>query len=185
MKLWSPCVRLFSCSSFYTLGWGCACRDAGFGNGLVGVFFLRITEYLGLAGTSVGHLPQPPAKGGSPRAGCIGLRPPGLEYFQRGRLHNLPGQPGPGLCHPQREEVLPRVQLELPLLQFGPVAPCPVTGHHWKESGPVLLTPTLQIFRGISKGPLSAFSSSGRTSPAPNKLRVESSYLSREPSCVL
>ena len=42
----------------------------------------------------------------------------GLEYLQRRRLHNLPGQPVPGLCHPQREEVLPRVQLELPLLQF-------------------------------------------------------------------
>ena len=52
-----------------------------------------------------------------------------LEHLQR-RLHNLPGQPGPGLCHPQREEVLPHLQLELPLLQFVPVAPCPVTGHH-------------------------------------------------------
>ena len=39
------------------------------------------------------------------------------------------------------------------MLQFVPVAPCPVAGHHWKESGPVLLTPTLQIFRGISKVP--------------------------------
>ena len=28
----------------------------------------------------------------------------GLEYLQRRRLHNLPGQPGPGLRHPQREE---------------------------------------------------------------------------------
>ena len=54
----------------------------------------------------------------------------GLEYLQRRRLHNLPGQPVPGLRHPQREEVLPRVQPELPLLQFVPVAPCPVTGHH-------------------------------------------------------
>ena len=26
-----------------------------------------------------------------------------------------------------------------------PIAPCPVTGHHWKESGPVLLTPTSLI----------------------------------------
>ena len=32
----------------------------------------------------------------------------GLEYLQRRRLHNLPGQPGPGLHHPQRE-VLPHV----------------------------------------------------------------------------
>ena len=70
----------------------------------------------------------------------------GLEYLQRRRLHSLPGQPGPGLCHPQREEVLPHVQLKLPLLQFVPVAHCPVTGHHWKELGPILLTPTLQIF---------------------------------------
>jgi len=45
----------------------------------------------------------------------------GFEY-----LHNLPGQPVPVLCHPQREEVLPHVQVELPVLQFMPVAPCPV-----------------------------------------------------------
>jgi len=31
----------------------------------------------------------------------------GLEHLQRRRLHSLPGQPGPGLRHPQREEVLP------------------------------------------------------------------------------
>ena len=49
---------------------------------------------------------------------------PSLEIF------NFPGQPVPGLHHPQREEVLPHVQMELPLLQFVPIAPCPVTGHH-------------------------------------------------------
>ena len=54
----------------------------------------------------------------------------GLEYLQRRRLNNLPGQPVPGLRHPQREEVLPHVQMELPVLQFVPVAPCPVTGHY-------------------------------------------------------
>ena len=31
----------------------------------------------------------------------------GLQYLQRRRLHSLPGQPVPGLHHPQREEVLP------------------------------------------------------------------------------
>jgi len=77
----------------------------------------------------------------------------GLEHLQRRRLHNLPGQPVPVLRHPQREEVLPHIQLKLPVLQFVPVAPCPVTGHHWKESGPVLLTPTLQIFISIYKVP--------------------------------
>ena len=54
----------------------------------------------------------------------------GTEYLQRRRFHNLPGQPVPGLRHPQREEVLPHVQTELPMLQFVPIAPCPVTGHH-------------------------------------------------------
>jgi len=54
----------------------------------------------------------------------------GLEYLQRRRIHNLSGQPVPVLHHPQNEEDLPHVQLELPMLQFVPVAPCPVAGHH-------------------------------------------------------
>jgi len=53
----------------------------------------------------------------------------GLEYLQRRRLHSLPGQPVPVLCHPQREEGLPHVQMELPMPQFVPVTPCPVAGH--------------------------------------------------------
>ena len=36
----------------------------------------------------------------------------GLEYLQRGRRHNLPGQPLPVLRNPQSEEVLPHVQTE-------------------------------------------------------------------------
>jgi len=67
---------------------------------------------------------------GHPEQAAQDLVQVGLEYLQRRRLHSLPGQPGPGLRHSQREEVLPHVQLELPLLQFVPVAPCPVTGHH-------------------------------------------------------
>jgi len=54
----------------------------------------------------------------------------GLEYLQRRRLHNFSGQPVPVLHHPQSEEVLPHVQMELPMLQFVPIAPCPVAGHH-------------------------------------------------------
>jgi len=45
----------------------------------------------------------------------------GPEYLQRRRLHSLPGQPVPGLCHPQREEILPHVQTELPVLPFVPI----------------------------------------------------------------
>ena len=54
----------------------------------------------------------------------------GFEYLQR-RIHNPSGQPVPGFCHPQSEEVLPHVQMELPVLpKFVPIAPCPVAGHH-------------------------------------------------------
>jgi len=42
----------------------------------------------------------------------------GFEYLQRRRIHNPSGQPVPVLRHPQREEVLPHVQMELPMLQF-------------------------------------------------------------------
>jgi len=31
-------------------------------------------------------------------------------------FHNLSGQPVPVLCHPQSKDVLPRVQMELPVL---------------------------------------------------------------------
>ena len=73
---------------------------------------------------------NPPAEQGHPQQAAQDLVQTGLEYLQRRRLHNLPGQPVPGLGHPQREEVLPHVQMELPVLQFVPIAPCPVTGHH-------------------------------------------------------
>ena len=76
----------------------------------------------------------------------------GLEDLQRRRIHHLPGQPVLVLHHPQSEEALPHVQMELHVLQFVPVAPCPVAGYHWKESGPIL-TPTLEIFISIYKVP--------------------------------
>ena len=59
----------------------------------------------------------------------------GLEYLQKRRIHSLSGQPVPGLHHPLREEILPHVQKELPMLQFVPVAPRPVTGHHHHSGG--------------------------------------------------
>ena len=114
----------------------------------------RITECSGLEGTSVGHLVQPslPKQGHLQQAAqdCVQV---GLEHLQRRRLHNLLGQPVPVLRHPQREEVLPHVQTELPVPQFVPIAPCPVTGLHWKELGPILLTPTLEIFISIYEVP--------------------------------
>ena len=74
--------------------------------------------------------PNPLLKQGHPEQAAQHRVQVGLEYLQRRRLHSRPGQPGPGLRHPQREEVLPHVRTELPLLQFVPIAPCPVTGHH-------------------------------------------------------
>ena len=58
---------------------------------------------------------NPMPKQGHPAQAAQHCVQAGLEYLQRRRLHNLPGQPGPGLRHPQREEVLPRVQSELTL----------------------------------------------------------------------
>jgi len=90
----------------------------------------RITECSGLEGTSGSSSPTPLPKQGCLQQAAQDLVQVGLEYLQRRRLRNLPGQPVPRLCHPQREEVLPHVQTELPLLQFVPIAPCPVAGHH-------------------------------------------------------
>jgi len=64
--------------------------------------------------------PTPLPKQGHLQQGAQDRVQAGLEYLQRRRLHNLPGQPAPVLHHPQREEVLPPVQLELPMLQFVP-----------------------------------------------------------------
>ena len=55
-------------------------------------------------------------KQGHPERAAQDLVQAGLEYLQRRRLHSLPGQPVPVLRHPQSEEVLPHVQLELPML---------------------------------------------------------------------
>ena len=51
-------------------------------------------------------------KQGHPEQTAEDLVQAGLEYLQRRRLHTLPGQPVPVLCHPQREEILPHVQME-------------------------------------------------------------------------
>jgi len=73
--------------------------------------------------------PTPLPKQGHLEQAAQDLVQVGFEYLQRRRIHNPSEQPVPVLRHPQREEVLPHVQLELPVPQFVPVAPCPVTGH--------------------------------------------------------
>ena len=68
----------------------------------------RTPAWQGLAGPSGDPPVWPPAKQGHPEQGAQHRVQAGLEYLQRRRLHSLPGQPGPGLRHPQSEEVLPQ-----------------------------------------------------------------------------
>ena len=96
-------------------------------------------------------LPHPAsALAGSARAACPGQCPGCFGRSPR-RLHNLSGQPVPVLHHPHSTEVLPGVLKEPPILQFVPIAPCPGTGHHWKESDFILIVPSLQVFVGIDE----------------------------------
>ena len=50
----------------------------------------------------------------------------GLEYLQRRRIHDLPGQSYPMLRHHHCEEVPSHIGAELPMLQFMAVSSCPV-----------------------------------------------------------
>jgi len=61
--------------------------------------------------------PTPCREGSIQQATQVGAKA-GLEYLQRRRIHNLPGQPIPVLCHPQCEEVPLHIGAELPMLQF-------------------------------------------------------------------
>ena len=73
--------------------------------------------------------PTPPPKQGHLQQAAQYLVQAGFEYLQRRRIHNS-RQPVPVLPHPQREEVLPHVQMEFSMLQFLPVAPCLAAEHH-------------------------------------------------------
>lgn len=70
-------------------------------------------ELLGLEGPLEVIYSSSPAEAGSLEQvsqECIQVS---FEYFQRGRLHNLPGQPVPVFCHPQCKEFFPHVEVEL------------------------------------------------------------------------
>ena len=71
-----------------------------------------------------------PAKAGSlEQVAQVGVQM-GLECLQRRGLHNLPGQPVRVLHHPHCEEVLSHVGVELHVLHFVAIAPCPVPTDH-------------------------------------------------------
>lgn len=71
---------------------------------------------------------NPSALAGPHRAGCPGPCLGGSYESPRVMIANS----------------LPYVQMEPPVFQSVPVAFSPDTGHHWKESGSVCLTPYLQ-----------------------------------------
>ena len=92
-----------------------------------------------------------------------------------------PGMPFLMLLHSDSKYVFLHVCVEIPVFQFVPVTPRPVTGHHWKEPGPIHLTSTLQISIGIGKIPsqsslgwtvtgLSAFPQKGDAPGSPSSL---------------
>ena len=68
-------------------------------------------------------------KQGHPQQAAEDLVQVGPEHLQRRRPHNVPGQPAPGLLHPQSEEAPPHTQMEPPVPQSVPTAPCPQSRH--------------------------------------------------------
>ena len=72
------------------------------------------TESQGLEGTSRDHRVQTPAKAGSLKLVAQESIQVGFEYLQR-RPHSLSGQLVPVLCHPDSEEILPHICMELPV----------------------------------------------------------------------
>lgn len=54
------------------------------------------------------------------------------------------------LSCPRSEKMFPDIQREPPVFQGVPTASDPVTGHHWKEPGS-LIVPSLQEFIYIGK----------------------------------
>lgn len=54
-----------------------------------------------------------------------------LKDLKRGGLHNPFGQTISVFCHLHSTQVLLGIQMELPAFQF---APCPITGHCWKQT---------------------------------------------------
>ena len=98
--------------------------------------------------------PTPLPKQGHLQQAAQDLVQAGFEYLQRRGLYNPSGQPLLVLHHPQSKEVLPHVQMELPMLQFVPVAPHLVTGHHRKVWPHPSKHPALLYLQAFIRSPL-------------------------------
>ena len=105
---------------------------------------------------------NPPPQVGPPKASCPG---PSLDGFWISpRMETL--QLFWATCASVRSfsqwKVSPAVQREPPVFQFVPIASALITGHHRKEPGSILFTPSIQLFIYIDKVP-----------PKPSLLQVE------------
>lgn len=133
------------CSLYYTFWFILCVLSSGFYN----FWFHRTTAWLGLKGSSRGHVVQSSCYSRFTQ-NRLHLQTD-FEYVQRRRLHSISGQSTPVLWHHQRKEVFPHVQIAFPVFQFVLIVPCSVAGHHWKGFAPILLTPALKIFLCIDK----------------------------------
>ena len=75
----------------------------------------------------------------------------GFEYLQRRLLQRLSGQSVLLLCHAQSKEVFPHFRWDFLCFSFWPFLLALSLGTNRKDPGPILLTPTLQIFININK----------------------------------
>ena len=90
--------------------------------------------------------PTPPAKADSPGAGGTGPCPG--EFWVSPEKEN-PQEACPRTLSPSKWKSSSSCSDGISY------APCPVAGHRWKESGPILLTLTIKIFIGIYQVPSS------------------------------
>ena len=70
--------------------------------------YYRITEWLGMKGTSGDHPAQRPARAGSPTAGSTVSLQAGLNGSREGDP-TASWQPVPGFCHPQGKDILSHI----------------------------------------------------------------------------
>ena len=121
---------------------------------------LRFTEWVWLKGTTVSQLVQPSC---SSRVilrymaqDCI-QTVLNISEYQWGRLYSLSGQSVLVLSHPH-SKILPRVQVELPVHQFLPIASCPAAWHHPAEPGSTLMiSPSDTDRQTLIRSPLGHF----------------------------
>lgn len=78
----------------------------------------------------------------------------GFKNFQRDKTSQPLWAAYSSVQAPSKKETFLYIWIEAPMFQFVCIIPCPVTGQHWRESGPRFLTATLKTFVHIAKVPV-------------------------------